>query len=185
VTFVVNGSSVRVQTMSHIADGAGWRSTIILENTDTVLALYTVSFWSDAGASYVPQLASGTTSGSIPVGGSTIIETADIASALTEGWAQVTSSQSIGGAAIFRYDPWSQEAAVPLLTSGSGTLRIPYQVGNGLALGIALANPSAAQTANITEIIRDQNGNQLASSTADESDQRVICACWCKCPEVC
>ena len=37
--------------------------------------------------------------------------------------------------------------------------------GNGLALGVALANPSATQTANITEVIRDNNGNQLSSRT--------------------
>jgi hypothetical protein len=153
------------KTISHIADGGGWRSSIILVNTDTVPASYAVSFLNDSGASYVPPLALGTATGSIPVGGSTIIETADIASVLNTGWAQVTSSQSIGGTAIFRYDPWSQEAAVPLLTSGGATLEIPYQVGSGLALGVALANPSATQTANITEVIRDQNGNQLASRT--------------------
>ena len=38
-------------------------------------------------------------------------------------------------------------------------------MGNGLALGIALANPSATQTASITEVIRDQSGNQQASRT--------------------
>jgi hypothetical protein len=153
------------KTISHIADGGGWRSSIILVNTDTVPASYTVSFLNDSGASYAPPLALGTATGSIPVGGSTIIETADTAPVLITGWAQVTSSQSIGGTAIFRYDPWSQEAAVPLLTSGGATLEIPYQVGSGLALGVALANPSVTQTANITEIIRDQNGNQLASRT--------------------
>ena len=77
----------------------------------------------------------------------------------------MTSIQSIGGSAIFRYDPWSQEAAVPLLTSGGTKLKIPYQIGNGLALGVALANNSAVQMANITELIRDGNGNQLSSRT--------------------
>ena len=154
-----------VQTISHIADGGGWRSSVILVNTDIVPALYTVSLWSDTGAPYSPPLASGSLSGTIPVGGSTIIETADSASTLAEGWAQVTSSQSIGGTAIFRYDPWSQEAAVPLLASGGSSMEIPYQVGNGLALGIALANPSTTQSASITETIRDQNGKQLSSRT--------------------
>jgi hypothetical protein len=94
-----------------------------------------------------------------------MIETPDAASSLTEGWAEVISSQSIGGAAIFRLDASGQEAAVPLLTSGGASLEIPHQVGNGLALGVALANPSATQAANITETIRDQNGNQLATRT--------------------
>jgi hypothetical protein len=164
-TFTVFSPGSNVQTISHIADGGGWRSTIILVNTDTVPALYAVNFRTDAGASYTPPLQLGSAAGTIPVGGSVIIETADTASAVSEGWAQVTSNQSIGGTAIFSYDPWSQEAAVPLLTSGGVKLQIPYQVGNGLALGIALANPSATQTANITEIIRDQSGKQLASRT--------------------
>jgi hypothetical protein len=162
-TFVVFSPNPSLQTISHIVDGGGWRSSVILVNTDTVPALYAVNFRSDAGVSYAPPLALGAATGSIPVGGSTIIETADTASATTEGWAAVTSNQSVGGTAIFRYDPWSQEAAVPLLTSGGTKLEIPYQVGSGLALGIALANPVATQTANITEVIRDQNGNQLAS----------------------
>ncbi len=165
VTFVVFSPNPNVQTISHIADGGGWRTSIILMNTDTVPALYTVSFQSDSGASYVPPLALGSATGTIPVGGSTIIETADTASALSEGWAQVTSSQSVSGTAIFRYDPWSQEAAVPLLTTGGTKLEIPYQVGNGLVLGVALANPSATQTASLTEVIRGQSGNQLASRT--------------------
>jgi hypothetical protein len=104
-------------------------------------------------------------SGSIPVGGTTIIATADTSFALSQGWATVTSAQPLGGTAVFRYDPWSQEAAVPLLPGGGVHLEIPYQVGNNLTLGIALANPSATQTANITEIIRDQNGNQLSTRT--------------------
>jgi hypothetical protein len=153
-----------VQTVPRIADGDGWRSTLILANTDTVPALYTVSFWSDTGEAYSPP-ASGSLSGSIPVGGSTIIETSDVAAAVTTGWAEVTSSQSIGGYVIFRYDPWGQEAAVPMLASGGSSLEIPYQVGNGLSLGVAMANPSVTQAASITEIIRDENGNPLSSRT--------------------
>ena len=84
---------------------------------------------------------------------------------LSEGWAAVTSGQTFGGTAVFRYDPWRQEAAVPLLPGGGVHLEIPYQVGNNLTLGIALANPSATRTAHITEVIRDQNGSQLSSRT--------------------
>lgn len=154
-----------VLSISHIADGGGWRSSIILTNTGTTPATYNINFWTDAGVPYIPSLVSGTATGSIPVGGSTLIQTADAPATVTEGWATVTSPQSVGGTAIFRYDPWSQEAAVPLLTSGGVKLRIPYQTGNGLALGIALANPNATQPANVTEIIRDQNGNQLSGRT--------------------
>jgi hypothetical protein len=124
-----------------------------------------LTFNSDAGLAYTPPLASGATSGSIPVGGSTIIQTADSSTTLSDGWGSGEQQPGDRGTAVFRYDPWSQEAAVPLLTNGATKLEIPYQVANGLTLGVALANPNASQTANITEIIRDLNGNQLASRT--------------------
>jgi hypothetical protein len=157
------------KTISHVADGMGWRSSMLLVNTDTVAAPYTVTFWKDNGTagsgtgssivSLVLASTSAPASGTIPVGGSVTIQTADSdPNNLTEGWAQVTSSQSIDGTAVFRYDPTSQEAAVPLLTSGGASLEIPYQVGNGFALGVALANPSATQTATVTEVTRDLNG---------------------------
>ena len=168
--------TVNTQTISHVADGMGWRSTIILVNTDTVAAPYTVSFWKDLGTAgsgigsttFSLGLASTSAglSGTIPIGGSVTIQTGDSdPNNLTEGWAQVTSSQSIGGTAIFRFETTGQEAAVPLLTSGGARLEIPYQVGNGFALGVALANPNATQTATVTEVTRDLNGNHLSSRT--------------------
>ncbi len=169
IPFVVTLATAAIQTISHIADGAGWKTSIILVNTDTVPASYAINFWQDTGTpgsgstAYTPPLTLGTASGTIPVGGSTIIQTADAdPTTTTEGWAQVSSSQSIGGTAIFRADTLGQEAAVPLLTTGGTRLEIPYQA--GLTLGVALANPSATQTANITEKVFDQNGNQLSGN---------------------
>ena len=154
------------KTISHIADGGGWRSTIVLVNTDTTSASYTVNFWNEAGAAYSPTLSLGSKSGTIPVGGSVTIRTADLDPVnLIEGWAEIVSSQSIGGTAIFRLDTAGQEAAVPLLMSGGAKLEIPFELGNGLALGVALANPSTTQDATITETIRDENGNQLSTRT--------------------
>jgi hypothetical protein len=57
------------QMISHIADGGDWRSIILLENTGTAAAPYTVSFWNDAGMPYLPTLAAGAPTGTIPVGG--------------------------------------------------------------------------------------------------------------------
>jgi hypothetical protein len=168
----VLAQTASTKTISHIADGQGWRSTIVLVNTDTVTAPYTINFVQDTGGAgsgtgsvpWSPPLALGAASGTIPVGGSVTIQTADADPRnLTEGWAQVVSSQSIGGTAIFRYDTGGQEAAVPLLTTAGTSLEVPYQVGGGLALGVAIANPSATQTANVTEVIRDQTGMQLSS----------------------
>jgi len=136
---------------------------MLLVNTDSVPATYMVTLWSDSGVPYAPPLAAGSLSGTIPVGGTAIVETADAAAVVTEGWAEVTSGQAVGGTAIFRYDPWLQEASVPLQAGGGVGLTIPYQLGGGLSLGVALANPSATQTANITETVRDGGGTVVSS----------------------
>ena len=115
---------------------AGGDPPIVLVNTDTTGASYTVNFWNEAGAAYSPPLSLGANSGTIPVGGSVTIRTADAdPKNLTEGWAEVVSSQSIGGTAIFRAGYSGQEAAVPLLISGGARLQIPYQAGEWTGTG--------------------------------------------------
>ena len=41
---------VKTKVISHVADGARWKTTIILVNTDTVPAQFTVNFWKDDGS---------------------------------------------------------------------------------------------------------------------------------------
>ncbi len=154
--------------ISHIADGGSWKTTIILVNTDTVAATFTVNLWQDNGNPFAVQLvgssAQSSISGVIPVGGTYTIETADVASQTTTGWAEVLSNQSIGGTAIFRETGSGQEAAVPLLTKGGMKLMLPFDSGSGFALGVALANPSVTQDATITYTLRDQNGNAIPNN---------------------
>ncbi|HTM49587.1 MAG TPA: hypothetical protein VL285_12925 [Bryobacteraceae bacterium] len=66
--------------ISHIADAARWKTTLVLVNTDTAPVQLTVNFWRDDGSPFT-----------VPAGGSRIIETD-----LGEG----ASSQSISRAAI-------------------------------------------------------------------------------------
>jgi hypothetical protein len=61
VTFSISAAAPTLLTISHIADGGGWRSSILLVNNDVVPASYTVGFHSDAGVAYTPPLASGAT----------------------------------------------------------------------------------------------------------------------------
>ena len=154
--------------ISHVGDGGTWKTTIILVNTDTVPASFQVNLWQDNGSVFSVQLvgspAQSTISGTIPVGGSYTIETADLSPQTTTGWAEVLSSQSIGGTAIFRLEMSGQEAAVPLLTSGGKKLMLPFDSGSGFALGVALANTSLSQDATITYQLRDENGNAIPNN---------------------
>ena len=170
----VTSQPAATKIISHIADGGtaanggSWQTTIILVNTDTVAATFTVNLWQDYGTPFAVQLvgssAQSVISGVIPVGGAYTIETADVASQTTTGWAEVLSSQSIGGTAVFRLASSGQEAAVPLLTTGGTKLMLPFDVGSGFALGVALANPSLTQDATITYTLRDETGNPIPNN---------------------
>jgi hypothetical protein len=156
------------KTISHIADGGSWKTTIILVNTDTSPANFTVNFWKEDGSAFsLPlvgfgQLAS--VSGTIPVGGSQTIETMGQAKQVTVGWAEVVSSQAVGGTAIFGSN--GQEAAVGLLSSGRGTLVIPFDNSPGLALGIAIVNPDPNQDATIEVTLRNESGAVISHEPA-------------------
>src|SRR5207237_4774134 len=96
------------KTISHIADGAGWKTTIILVNTDSQPAPFTIRFRGDSGlALRLPLGADGrvtTLSGTIAPGGSRTLQTDGVAGTLATGWAELSTSYAIGGTAIFGAD---------------------------------------------------------------------------------
>jgi len=155
----------KTKVISHIANGARWKTTFILVNTYSAPAPFTVNFWKDDGSPFTVTLVDGRSLASvtdtIPVGGSRTIETDGTASALTTGWTEVLSAQSIGGTAIFRDQTLKQEAAVPMLSSGGTRLVLPFQ--NGLDLGIALANANTTQDLGITRTLRNEQGQMITS----------------------
>jgi hypothetical protein len=171
VNLTVTAASVSsTQIISHIADGAKWKTTIILVNLDAVPAPFILNFWKDDGTAYPISLTGrgtlSTVSDTIPAGGSRTIESDGTASALGTGWAEVISSQSIGGTAIFRDQNLNQEAAVPLLSSSAARVLLPFETGAAnLNLGVALANPSQTQDITVTGTLRNGQGQVITSST--------------------
>jgi hypothetical protein len=165
----VTSSPAATKTISHLAFGGGWQTTIIPVNTDAFMAPYTVNFWNEDGTSAVVPLASGAIpTGTIQPGFSQTIETAALPNdLLREGWAELTSTRQIGGTAIFRQTQTNQEAAVPLLSSGSTRLLIPFDVGGAMALGIGLANPSPGVDAQITLTMRTEQGTTVPMTITD------------------
>src|SRR5262249_37934333 len=155
---VTSGGPI-TQIISHIADGARWKTTIILLNLDAVPTPFTLNFWRDDGTAMFA-----TVSDTIPTGGSRTIETAGTADTLSTGWAEVISTQAIGGTAIFRDQNLAQEAAAPLLAGAATRLLLPFDTG-GLALGVALANPSPAQDLVVTRTLRNGQGQVITSDS--------------------
>src|SRR5204862_547167 len=116
------------QVLAHIADGDGWKTTIILVNADTTSSqTFSLKFWPGLATSParllsldgVDQLVdSALTNRTIPPGGSLTIQTRGLDSgSLWQGWGELTSSSGINGAAIFRKQvsaSQDSEGAVPI-----------------------------------------------------------------------
>ena len=133
--------------ITHIADGGGWKTSIILMNLSLVkTASYTLNFYRNDGS---PQQFSiegvgGVTrlTGSLAVGGSVVIKTTGTSSSVTEGSGQFDSlatGDSIGGFAVFSNSDGS-EAAVPFESTLSQNSILSFDNTNGLGMGVALTN---------------------------------------------
>jgi hypothetical protein len=167
VTLTILATAVpATQTISHIANGGGWKSTIVVLNTDTVPASITLRFWGDGGNPWkIPLVGDGATAeltAMIPVGGSRTIQTDGLATDVTVGWAELISSNSVGGTAIFGLQIAGQpdsEAAVPITSGADRRFLLPFDNSPGFATGIAVANPSASASATVSVVFRDPSGN--------------------------
>lgn len=163
-------------TLAHVAAGAGWLTTFTLTNTGTSTATFELSFFDNNGnAVSLPLmfLDSGETTTSsalsqtLAAGATVVIATnASNTAALVTGSAQLTSNGSVGGFAIFHYNPTAQEAVVPLETRNASAYILAFDNTNGLATGLALANVSN-QAATVPVIVRDDVGTELGKATID------------------
>ncbi|HTM49144.1 MAG TPA: hypothetical protein VL285_10700 [Bryobacteraceae bacterium] len=163
-------SGPMTQTLSHIAEGAGWRTSVILVNRDSAPASFTLKFWDESGApwrlSLGPDGFQSQVTDTIPVGGSRTIQTDGFINLLQVGSAEISSSGAVGGNAVFAFQIAGQpdtEAAVPITTLRGKRFLLPFDNSPGFATGVAVANPSAAQPAVVSVVFRNPSG-QVTSS---------------------
>jgi hypothetical protein len=93
-----------------------------------------------------------------------LISTGQLASTVV-GWADVLSTGSLGGYAIFRQTPQTgspSEGTVPLQSQFPSTVTVPYDNTASFVMGVALANLSAS-FASVTVTMWDDLGNQLGT----------------------
>jgi hypothetical protein len=93
-----------------------------------------------------------------------LISTGQLASTVV-GWADVLSTGSLGGYAIFRQTPQTgspSEGTVPLQSQFSSTVTLPYDNTAGFVMGVALANLSTS-TASVTATMWDDSGSLLGT----------------------
>lgn len=168
-------------TLTQIVAGGGEYTIITLVNLEnTYAAPYTLSFYDDNGNPLSLATTAGTgpvITGTLPVGGSTIIQT-NGSGAPVEGFAVLdtttaTYDYTVAGSAVFGL-PLANlvEASCPLDTGLDSIIAFPFDQTTA-SYGVALANSKGdepyqyegAQTANLAISFYDQNGNNFYSTT--------------------
>jgi len=170
----------RVGVLSHIAAGGGWSTVVTLANTSAAAVPVTVALHDDLGNALTLPLTTTqqgvsqtTTAASVSTtlnpNTTLLISMGDQVASTVVGWADVLSTVSIGGYAIFRWTPQTgspQEGTVPLQSQFPSTFTLPYDNTAGFVMGVALANLSVS-SANITATMWDDSGNELGSQTVE------------------
>jgi hypothetical protein len=165
-----SASGIGNRIVTHIADGGGWKTFITVVNlSQSKVAAFKLNLFGDDGS---PQEFSfegigrgSAATGTLAVGGSTVIRTTGAGSAITQGWGLLDFSgttDSVGGYAIFSNSNGS-EAAVPFESTIGENPVLPFDNTNGFGMGVALANSDfTAMTVNAT--FKDGNGNVIGTN---------------------
>jgi hypothetical protein len=150
-------------TVAQIADGASWQTQFQVINLDQNPINFAFQFWDDNGNPLALPIVNGTAgtfSGTLAVGGTAFAETPGTASALSQGWANVTASGKIGVLAIFtqavpgRPDSEGTVAGLP----SSNHVTLPFDNTQGYATGVAVANTNATSALGITLTFQTDTG---------------------------
>ena len=164
-------------SMTHLASGGGWETTITLVNMGSTSNEALLNFLGDDGLALpLPFLFPQTTTGRTSLVASALDQTLDANAMLLlhsqqpnnplsqTGSAQVLTSGSINGFAIFRVTSSGQEAVVPLETRNASSYFLAFDNTAGISTGVALAN-RASTAASVPIVIRDDAGASLGSGT--------------------
>ena len=170
---VTNGGA-----LAHLASGAGWETTFGLINLGSTSASMSLSFLGDSGGalnlpftfpqSLAAPLNTSSVSQSLGSNAMLLLDTSlPVGQALSQGWANMTSTGNVNAYQVFRYAPSGQEAVAPLETRNASSYIVMFDntsLVNALGTGVAIAN-LASQAASIAVIVRDDAGAQIANAS--------------------
>jgi hypothetical protein len=166
----------RSGVLSHVAAGGGWTTVMTLVNpSSTAVPVQVALHGDDGGALTLPitttqqgisqKTTTSSVSATINPNATLLISTGDQVASTVVGWADVLSTGSLGGFAIFQQTPptgSSSEGTVPLQSQSPSIVTLPYDNTAGFVMGIALANLSTS-LASVTITMWDDLGNQLGT----------------------
>jgi hypothetical protein len=143
----------QTQVIPQVADGQGWATTIVLTNTTTGDLPVTLNFNQavpngvGATAPWSPPFQPSVSSSfNVPAASSIFLRTPGNATALSQGWAELTADPRVTGYAIFTElsaKGLKQDSTAPAVLASSRIL-VPFDNTSGLVTAIALVNPNAS-----------------------------------------
>jgi hypothetical protein len=148
--------------LPQVADGADWMTAITIVNMDTAAAQYKLEFYKTGGQRWSLDfvgLGNGNTiTGTLPVNGSVVIQTAATAQTVSMGFAILTSpnSKDVNGYGIFRQRipgrSFDFEAVVPFSNKFDDDFVLAFDNTPGYTTSMAICNPSdyAVQTVTVS-----------------------------------
>ena len=165
------------QLFPHFADGGEWQTDFLLINPTAAAVSVELKFHIDGETTVINLKGLGNVSDlkdiSIPPQGSVSYRSAGSPSSpLISGWVEVISPVTLNGAALFRRHPSNgkyYEGSIPL-TAPSSRFTIPFDGSTFPATGdvtytaLAIVNPSATGTANVTCSAYDISGVLLGAN---------------------
>jgi hypothetical protein len=161
-------------SMTHVASGGGWKTTILLINAGTGAAQAHLQIFDDSGSPLslplsFPQGGNSTSGSSLDrtLAGKQVLvieSTGPISSPLQTGSIQFTTDGSVSGFGILRYEPSGQEAVVPLETRSASAYLLAFDNTGGIATGVAV-NSVSSQPLTVPVVIRDDTGAQIGTGS--------------------
>jgi hypothetical protein len=172
----------RSGVLSQIAAGGGWTTVMTLVNTSSAAVPVTVALHGDDGSALTlpvtttqqgvsQRTTTSSVNATIKPNATLLISVGDQVASTVTGWADVLSTRSLGGYAIFRSTPQTgspSEGTVPLQSQFPSTISLPYDNTAGFVMGVALANLSTS-FASVAVTMWDESGNQLGNQNLNMS----------------
>uniref|UniRef100_Q028E6 BACON domain-containing protein n=1 Tax=Solibacter usitatus (strain Ellin6076) TaxID=234267 RepID=Q028E6_SOLUE len=162
VGFTVAPPPSVTRVVAHAADGNGFRTAVLLTNSDASAAQFTLQFHGEDGNPPPGrfELEAGSMTGTILPGKSVTIRTAGLGTQTVQGWAEIAIPATVGVGVIYsqRGQGAIQEGTATIAASGAQHFFLPFDNTTGAVTAAAITNAGTAAVSSVTVTLRYDDG---------------------------